>query len=71
VDKRESKTFYNNFGSESNIIMYRPKRMRYAEFKAELTEDNLFLFIDGVLAGSAKYVKMENHPSFITKHEDL
>jgi hypothetical protein len=52
--------------------MYRPKKKKFAEFKkGEINAKNLFLFIDGVMGSSEKYVKLDSHPTFEVHTEDL
>ena len=72
VDIKESSEFYGTFGTDSQIIMYRPKKKKFAEFKkGEINAKNLFLFIDGVMGSSEKYVKLDSHPTFEVHTEDL
>ena len=72
VDAKENQEFYRNFGTKHKLIVYRPKRMRYVEYNHENYEkENVKIFVEGILDGNGKYVKMNSTPSFEYMKEDL
>lgn len=72
VDKTQNEEFYHNFSTKKQIIMFRPKRNRYAEYTNENTDaESISLFIDGILSGNGRFTRLDSPPSFEYKKDDL
>lgn len=72
VDKNENQEFFTNFGTQKQIIIYKPKRNRYAEYKNDKTDvESIQMFIDGILSGNGRFTKLDTYPSFEYLKEDL
>jgi len=72
VDKTENGEFFTNFGTHSQIIIYKPKRNRYAEYTNDKTDvETLKMFIDGILSGNGRFTRLDTYPSFEYIKDDL
>lgn len=72
VDKKANEEFYRNFGTQQNILMFRPKRSRYAEYTSDpMDAEALKMFIDGVIGGNGRYTRLDTFPSFEYHTDDL
>jgi hypothetical protein len=72
VDKTQNQEFYRNFSTQKQIIMYRPKRKRYAEYTNEKTDsESIAMFIDGIMSGNGRFNKLDTVPTFEYRAEDL
>ena len=72
VDKTENEEFQKNFGTQKQIIVYRPKRNRFTEYTSEGTDvESIKMFIDGILSGNGRFIKLDTFPSFEYVKEDL
>ena len=72
VDINENQEFYRNFGTKNKLIIYRPKRLRYVEYTHEtIDSEKVEIFVEGIIDGNGKYIKMDSLPTFEYMKEDL
>lgn len=72
VDTRKNSAYYSHFGTTSKLLVFRPKKRKFAEYtNSNFDENSIEMFISGVISGNGRFQKLSSDPSFEFKHEDL
>ena len=72
MDKTENQEFYRSFQTKSNIVIYRPKKLKYAEFTGDYdSQTSIEMFVDGIISGNGRFERLDSEPSFEYANDDL